>query len=198
MQFCPECNYMVYTKLQNMEEDPELINYCKNCAWTGKLKNDDKLVYKRSYEKDYIVHEIYKNKYTIFDNALPRLKIDCINDNCITNIDINIENSFIINNIPENYEEKEIEFIFDEYKQDIEKKIRVRLCSVVVETTNKTNKTKLMKLYDNKELDGEIDKLEVVPYKKPIKEILYIKYDPENMKFLYMCANCGSSWIGNN
>ena len=35
-------------------------------------------------------------------------------------------------------------------------------------------------------------------FKKPEREVLYIKYDPENMKYLYMCVNCGTSWLGNN
>jgi len=32
------------------------------------------------------------------------------------------------------------------------------------------------------------------PFKLPNNEIIYIKYDPDNMKYLYMCVNCGESW----
>ena len=32
------------------------------------------------------------------------------------------------------------------------------------------------------------------PFKLPNNEIIYIKYDPGNMKYLYMCVNCGESW----
>jgi DNA-directed RNA polymerase subunit M/transcription elongation factor TFIIS len=31
--------------------------------------------------------------------------------------------------------------------------------------------------------------------KKPTKEILYLRYDTDNMKYIYLCCICDSSWI---
>ena len=36
--------------------------------------------------------------------------------------------------------------------------------------------------------------IKVSPLKELQKEVLFVKYDPENMKYLYMCVNCGTSW----
>lgn len=38
----------------------------------------------------------------------------------------------------------------------------------------------------NKHLEGKGEPVE--------KEILYIKYDNDNMKFIYLCANCDKIW----
>ena len=38
----------------------------------------------------------------------------------------------------------------------------------------------------NKDLEGKEEPVE--------KEILYIKYDNDNMKFIYLCANCDKIW----
>tara|TARA_B100001093_G_C26602948_1_gene916756 strand:+ start:119 stop:742 length:624 start_codon:yes stop_codon:yes gene_type:complete len=206
MQFCPECNFMVYTKLSTPEGDgdePSLINYCKNCSWTGTLKNTEDAIYKRNYENDFIADRILNNKYTIYDNALPRLRIGCVNENCLTNLEIDNERSLIINNLPETITEEEI--FTDLLSEDINREgreilkrenvKRLRLTSIAITTSNKADRDYLIDKYN--EIEYETNILTTSEYKKPDNEVLYIKYDPENMKYLYMCVNCGSSWQGN-
>ena len=198
MQFCPQCNFMVYTKLSNEEGDgnePTLINYCKNCSWTGVLENTEQAIYKRNYENDFIADRILNNKYTIYDNALPRLTIGCVNEKCLTNITINNASTFIINNLPETIEDSDIVHLLKESEKEISNKTRLRLTSIAITAINEDSKNSLMQKYNNMEFDNNI--LTTEQYKKPDNEVLYIKYDPENMKYLYMCVNCGSSWQGN-
>ena len=198
MQFCPQCNFMVYTKLSNEEGDgnePTLINYCKNCSWTGVLENTEQAIYKRNYENDFIADRILNNKYTIYDNALPRLTIGCVNEKCLTNITINNASTFIINNLPETIDDSDIEQLLKESEGEISNKTRLRLTSIAITAINEDTKNILMQKYNNMEFDNNI--LTTEQYKKPDNEVLYIKYDPENMKYLYMCVNCGSSWQGN-
>ena len=38
------------------------------------------------------------------------------------------------------------------------------------------------------------EKLSVESYQTIDKEVMYVKYDPENMKYIYICVNCGTSW----
>ena len=205
MQFCPECNFMVYTKLSNqVEEETEgskgdltLINYCKNCGWKGVLENTETAIYRRNYENDFIADRILNNKYTIYDNALPRLNIGCTNDGCITNLSIDSDNSFIIDNLPETIEDSDIS---DFLKGDIDNNNisnykRLRLTSVAVICKNSDVRDELLSKYAEQNIDG--NDLNTRNYTKPDNEVLYIKYDPENMKYLYMCVNCGSSWQGN-
>jgi len=193
---------MVYTKLYKEEDAPEeteltLINYCKNCSWKGVLPNTDEAIYKRNYENDFIADRILNNKYTIYDNALPRLNIPCVSDNCITNLEDITGHAFIIHNLPETTVDKDINKMLTE-NSDGEKvinKIRLKLTSVVIVTASENDKLELMDKYNNQNLDG--NDLKTESYTKPKNEVLYIKYDPENMKYLYMCVNCGSSWQGN-
>ena len=44
----------------------------------------------------------------------------------------------------------------------------------------------------------EQQNLSVKDFDAPTSEVLYIKYDPNDMKYLYMCVNCSTSWQGNN
>ena len=85
MQFCPQCKFMTYTKLNCNESPPILENYCKNCGWKGVKDISSKAIYKRNYKEDYIAEKVLSNKYTIFDVSLPRVEYDCINPECATN-----------------------------------------------------------------------------------------------------------------
>lgn len=200
MQFCPECNFMVYTKLSKSEdgsEEVKLINYCKNCSWEGELEKTDDAIYKRNYENDFIADRILNNKYTIYDNALPRLTIGCINKKCLTNLDINPDKTLIIDNLPETTEDSDIDSLLEESIKEgkvIEKK-RLRLTSIALTTPSIKIRDELIEKYNNMTIDT--NQLSTKIYSKPDNEVLYIKYDPENMKYLYMCVNCGSSWQGN-
>lgn len=86
---------------------------------------------------------------------------------------------------------------------------RIRLCEVIiyfthvdiknpanVEILNTINAslTTYIEDFSTKDNFQQNEKLSVNVYKKIDKEVLYVKYDPENMKYLYMCVNCGTSW----
>ena len=264
MEFCPECNSMLYTKLEEIESDDlvstqRLTNYCKNCGYKDVIpENKDKSVYLRNYENDYVVDKLLTNKYTIFDNALPRLSMKCINENCITNHKINTDSSFIIDNIPENYNIENFKILLSNYSEIILDFIQVRLTSIVIKLNDSESESLIQKnkenitndinntiiIYSKDILETEIKTLsqkynklikKIVPgtnnsylitlhnfkdesffnelntlkiyyekfslkineFKIPESEVLYIKYDPDNMKYLYMCVNCSTSWKGN-
>ena len=54
------------------------------------------------------------------------------------------------------------------------------------------DKEQVRVFFENKVVDEHT--LYTKEYVKPNKEILYLKYDPTNMKYLYLCAVCGTSW----
>ena len=92
MNFCPKCEFMVYTKTSD-DESKKLINYCKNCFWSGDYiteldENSDKIsVYSKKYSDDYVSHSIYTNSNIVHDNTLPRINnIKCIHADCVSNI----------------------------------------------------------------------------------------------------------------
>jgi hypothetical protein len=228
MKFCPICKFMLYTKIkssqvQENEEDEDrkssmevkevsqdiLQYYCKNCAWSkdelvNETSNAYNCVYKRNYQEDYIVEKTIANKYTIYDNTLPRVSYDCINDGCITNqSDINNDeifnekNSLIVDNIPPDYTDDQVTNIFanDFDTSLIYKAIRVKLTKYIILFNTPEAKELFEVKYNNAETNDY--KLKIIKYEKPRKEVIYIKYDSINMKYLYICANCGTSWKKN-
>ena len=83
MEFCPECNFMLYTKLSHEIDGDEssalkLFNYCKNCGHQSGVISDNKSVYKRNYENDFIadnLDEYYKKSISLQDkNKLSNLR----------------------------------------------------------------------------------------------------------------------------
>ena len=210
MNFCPECNFMLYTKLKDISEDGQtpqhqLFNYCKNCGYENTVESLNKSVYKRNYENDYIADKIISNKYTIYDSALPRLNIDCVHSNCITNTaDVKFAKMVFIKDIPEHLSNEDLDTrlkkLLDIEKIEEIKRIQLTIVGIVPKDISKTDfmnhiDTQIASLPQDDDLhDIELDR----NFSKPNKEVLYIKYDPENMKYLYMCVNCGASWQGNN
>jgi hypothetical protein len=77
----------------------------------------------------------------------------------------------------------------------IYKAIRVKLTKYIIQFNTPDVKELFQIKYDNFETNGY--KLKIVKYEKPRKEVIYIKYDSINMKYLYICANCGTSWKKN-
>lgn len=213
MEFCPECNFMLYTKLSHEIDGDEssalkLFNYCKNCGHQSGVISDNKSVYKRNYENDFIADKILSNKYTIYDSALPRLNLECVNEKCITNhSDSDLNKTIYLKNIPEEMEDEDVTMNFNillnDFQSDIidTKRIQLTLAGIVlkddIDMVDFSDKliAKIASLEEENPLKGvEIDD----EFEKPEREVLYIKYDPENMKYLYMCVNCGTSWLGNN
>lgn len=210
MNFCPKCNFMLYTKLKDTSEDGDspqhqLFSYCKNCGYENVVESLNKSVYKRNYENDYIADKIISNKYTIYDSALPRLNIDCVHSNCITNTpDVEFGEMIFVKDIPEHLDDEEftskLSEVFDSDKIEDIKRIQLTIAGVIPKDISKEElsehiSNKIAELPADSELkDIEVDS----EFSKPSKEVLYIKYDPENMKYLYMCVNCGASWQGNN
>jgi len=180
--------------------------YCKNCnyitdEYSTELRDTNICIYKRNYQEDYIVERVISNKYTIYDNTLPRVTYDCINVNCPTNIKTELQMGeyekfyVMIDNLPPDYTNEQIELIFSNDMDRIESTYRVKLTKYIVKLKLEMDRPYFEQAYNNKDIDTY--KLKVVPYEKPKKEVIYIKYDNINMKYLYICANCGTSWKKN-
>ena len=221
MKFCPICKFMLYTKIkssktsdnededtksspQSKENDQDILQYyCKNCSWSkdesvNDSNNINNCVYKRNYQEDYIVEKTMANKYTIYDNTLPRVTYDCINNECPTNKDDSIFNEFnslIIDNLPPDYTDTQIANIFIDDIDKTEKNIRVKLTKLIILFKTEQDKLIFEQKYNNHIENGY--NLKIIKYEKPRKEVIYIKYDSINMKYLYICANCGTSWKKN-
>lgn len=217
MRFCPHCKFMLYTKMLPIQENEETSNvqlsyYCKHCNWVDEMKvaeqeneeetkstvanQESTCIYQRNYKEDYIVDRVISNKYTIYDYTLPRVSYDCINENCATNREFNLENIVYITNISPDYSDKQVsdmvERLLGVKMNEVQETMRIRLTNLIIVLKDKKLVGNIKSMIDKKVEDGYT--LHVEEYQKPKKEILYIKYDPINMKYLYICSNCGTSW----
>lgn len=92
MEFCPDCDNMLYINIESNDSESECGNncvsklsyYCKNCGYkTDKLKSNNCCIYEENFNTDNIKKEMSFNENTINDPTLPRaIGIRCINANC--------------------------------------------------------------------------------------------------------------------
>ena len=177
--------------------------HCKQCSFSEEYYNDikDCCIYNHKIENDHSVQDISINNYITKDPTLPRLtNLKCVNDKCLTNT--YIPNSILVYGIyntsdkfdPENF----IEFI----KTDILKDNGIDL-----QLTKLDDKMVILTFESKEILDENMDKMRQFEYNntdiscslflhiKP--EIIFIKYDSINMKYLYICSTCNTSWKNN-
>jgi hypothetical protein len=213
---------MLYTKLSPEDKDKansplKLSYYCKNCGFTEFVEDTNKTVYKRNYENDFIADKILNNKYSIYDSALPRLNLKCVNTTCITNQEnINQDNTLFYNEVPEDISDEELianvkqilnALNLDSSEVDVENdftilRLQLTMFALIInkedikrDTIKAAFKLGVSKL---EKTDKLVNITNYDKFEKPKNEVLYIKYDPDNMKYLYQCVNCGTSWFGNN
>ena len=122
MQFCPDCDNMLYAKIINDTENVEektsekLIYYCRCCGNTQEnIKKTTNSVYSINFNIDTIKKHSIINKYTHNDPTLPKANgIKCPNDNCPSKTS---------NIIYINYDEKNMKYLYmclDCHKNNIE------------------------------------------------------------------------------
>ena len=186
MNFCPKCRFMLYTKRvkdESSDSDKYILkNYCKNCSWEGEYTNisgDKVVVYKRNYTNEFLTEKSLLSQHTINDPTLPRISnIKCVNDKCLTNLDIEEDNVY--------------------HGKDLSND---QLTSIELQFTNTTklNPHEILITPDDSEQEVLISVLseygdKITKFKKPKREIIFMKYDPINLKYLYICSTCKTTW----
>ena len=199
MNFCENCDFMLYTRLD--QEKTGLINYCKNCGNENTYSHDSDgriCVYKKNYSNDYLAKKAFANKYTKYDPTLPRINnIECVNPKCLTNVDFDISKSLYISKTNNaKFTEDNIDTILS--------KLSVDKSALEYNLLLNDNQLLLITFKDDTSLDDLVNSdLEISPefnvkiYKvleKIQREIIFIKYDSINLKYLYLCSTCNTSW----
>lgn len=198
MNFCKGCNFMLYTKLEKNGE--ELINYCKHCGLESEYitKSGDKsiCVYKKDYSNDFLAEKTCTNKYTKFDPTLPRINnIVCVNPLCLSNKDNN--------NIIYLSKKNDNKFTDIEKESLLEKFSSLKITNsdfyndnelLVITFEDSMNKNSFEKKFkEDLKININFEILTEVP-KECTREIIFIKYDYINLKYLYLCTSCNTSW----
>lgn len=187
---------MLYTRY--IKDKKMLENYCKNCNFESDEYFQEKLasnksicVYEKNYSDDYVAMKAVQNQYITFDPTLPRLSnIECINKRCATNFSPEQRDmSVIVHNI---------EFLkgdlspLEEYFQNIDRRSVVEPQTENSALVTMGTKAQVRALPQMITLGGFTVRLE--PASSVEREIVFIKYDHTNLKYLYMCSTCSTSW----
>lgn len=193
MEFCKHCENMYFVRVS---EDSNLEYFCKQCGFSEPHTNIDKCcIYKRDLMNNYSVHELSINKYLTKDPTLPRLtNINCVNENCLTNH--YAPNSALLYGLPEDIDPVE----FETYIHSISNKPNVRfnrLDDKIGLLRFDSSESLSTFVEDNPNIDHNGSVIQCSKLSKIDREIIFIKYDSVNMKYLYICSTCNTSWKSN-
>jgi DNA-directed RNA polymerase subunit M/transcription elongation factor TFIIS len=186
IRFCQKCDNMLY--IHSTDALTNLKYYCKNCDYTEIDEKPSGCIYENVYNTNYLTYDIITNKYTRNDPTLPRIKkMKCINKDCVSNF--GHKNVLLLTDIT-----------IQEGKMDkFEDALSKILEGVEYERINIDTDNILLKFKDISPLQSvknEIEKVhKYVEFHKELDSlIIFIKYDPENLKYVYVCDYCNTSW----
>lgn len=190
VNFCKKCDSLLYLKKRDVGVNI-LEHYCRNCNYTEEYGNSVRCIMKTNYGDSDTQLKI--NKYTIKDPSLPRLDRKCINSGCLTN---NYTDNTIITH----------EIFNDSILEEIKQLLGI---------TNDTNNTELFEVkeyghtnviqFKNSEHFEKVSSDHKFMESKNLekltetrREIVYLKYNSDDMQYLYICSSCKTSWFNFN
>ena len=177
--------------IHSTENTSGLRYVCRNCDYKEDDPNPKRVVYENYYTQQGSTFDINNNKYMRHDPTLPRMNtIKCINSKCVSNRGDLMGKALLM--IPTSEEN--------------DRGIRELIASV----------SKSLGVSDVEVVDGDVEfivvvggnegiramykalrhriqtSLEYIPVIEP--RIIFIKYEPEHIKYVYICEYCNSSW----
>jgi len=203
MQFCSECHNMYYLKIQ--DEDGvignTLIYYCRNCGHEDKTLSTTNIcvsdIQLRSSEKKY-THIV--NEYTKYDPTLPRINtIKCPNQDCISN------GAGKTMKGGAGKEEGHTKKTARMPKATTGRKTKAQKEAEAIEAAlNSVNQSAIKAQESAAQLEAtlaiaeEEEEVHSAEPKTNNREVIYIRYDDTNMKYVYLCAHCDTTWRTDN
>lgn len=189
LQFCQKCDNMTSLKT-NLENKVQLLSECMQCGFSVPVVDSQHLqVFRKQYTKSQIDPQACINQFTHLDPTLPRLRNKvCVNEECLTH------NKALWK--VDGLTVTEVAGLMG-ISSDLVKVVKMwstREWLITIGTAEATE--------ENESKEGAEETKEVTPT-FPIShtsitpftgEVVYIKYDSENMKFMYVCTVCNIAW----
>ena len=173
MQFCSECHNMYYLKIKDEDGNigNTLIYYCRNCGHEDTtLSTTNICVSDIQLRTSEKKYTHIVNEYTKFDPTLPRINtIKCPNQECSSNTAMNGGAA----------------------KKTAEAKAAA---SKAAEASTKAAAASTKK---KSEASLAEPAAELAP-EQTNREVIYIRYDDTNMKYVYLCVHCDTTWRTDN
>lgn len=207
MRFCDKCGSLInlVNKKDDTNPDKEVLALiCNNCNHQIHENLDNTCVYKQVYDEDFNSDKFINNPYTKYDNTLPRVSnIKCVNENCISNR----KGTYVsITDVTETS-------VIDDSKIEDEKFLKIPpsyIFSGIYDESDTTTYSfeesdkpyrAIVKIDGTpEEIQNVVDYVNSNPFKDNLEmnviqnEIIYIKTDNNNLRYMYICKNCSSSW----
>ncbi len=209
MQFCSECHNMYYLKIQDEEEviGNTLIYYCRNCGHEDTTLSTTNIcvsdIQLRTSEKKY-THIV--NEYTKYDPTLPSINtIKCPNQECISNVIGGGGGKKVLTT--EEQEAKDAKAATKAAKAATKLAKEATKASKAATLAAKIAQANLETILAEEEAKEEVDvEATAVPEPEPQtqddlvskREVIYIRYDDINMKYVYLCVHCDMTWRTDN
>ena len=181
MHFCAICHNMYYLKI-NEENGGNTINYyCRNCGHEDTTLTAEAICVsetqlRRGEQK--FTHMV--NEYTKYDPTLPRINtIKCPNQECSSN--------------------GGSEGMEGGAGQSTAKKTAKKSTAKKIEGEEAAQGASQAQVLSEKEQAQVLSEKEQAQGTKATdREVIYIRYDDINMKYVYLCVHCDTTWKTDN
>jgi DNA-directed RNA polymerase subunit M/transcription elongation factor TFIIS len=203
---------MYYLKISDEDGNigDTLIYYCRNCGHEDKTLSTSNICVSdmqlRTSEKKY-THIV--NEYTKFDPTLPRINtIKCPNQECSSNgfaggagktAEAKAEAAASkaaekANKAASKAEEKAMKATLKASKAAASKKGQTKKTglSQVLEEQAEEEEAQV------EQAQAELQEQQVEASGENNREVIYIRYDDTNMKYVYLCVHCDTTWRTDN
>lgn len=217
MQFCSECHNMYYLKITDEDGNigDTLIYYCRNCGHEDTTLNTTNICVSDmqllTSEKKY-THIV--NEYTKFDPTLPRINtIKCPNQECSSN--------GFKGGVGKTAEEKAMKATAKAEEKAMKTAMKAASKAAAAESKaaskaaaaaskkSQAKKTGLEQVLEEQEELQEEQQAQVQAQQEQEqqqnesagennREVIYIRYDDTNMKYVYLCVHCDTTWRTDN
>jgi len=192
---------MYYLKIRDDEEKNALVYYCRNCGHEDHtLTSENVCVSETQIQRSEQQYTHMVNEYTKYDPTLPRINtIKCPNQECSSNdaagytpaADYSSSEKMLASAstaVEEDVEEQEEDYdglaaAAASQQQQMEMEGGGGSGSGKKTTKSRTAATK------------KTAKKTPVPTSR---EVIYIRYDDINMKYIYLCVHCNTMWRTDN
>ena len=205
MKFCHKCNNMLYIHSTASDEgdEPKMLYSCRNCDYTEIDVNPNRCIYENLYSQAKSTYDIIYNKYTRYDPTLPRVNtIKCIKEGCVSNMGLShalilsdlsvLTNPVIVG--PQSLDGESVKLQFNAKLNEIlaqNQPSKIHALdngdTLVIETG--TSEQALS-------IKAAIEPLHrfIEYFEKLESSTIFIKYDQDELKYVYICDYCNTSW----
>jgi len=195
---------MLYIHSTTLDESddkiPKLLYTCRNCDYTELDRDSNRCIYENVYSQAKSTYDIIYNKYTRYDATLPRVStIKCIKEGCVSNM--GLTHALILSDLSilSNPEIVSPQSDAESFKSHFD--------AILVK--NQLDETRVHRLDNGDTLVIHTDSLEqamsikseleplhryIEYFEKLESNTIFIKYDQEDLKYVYICDYCNTSW----